>query len=778
MAYLGLPNFIFANFYIFAGIFFVFILFLFRLRPLFTKDILHKVVLFGIPIFYFLMAVSFYLITYDSAQIKITILHVFGLFLITSWLVLKFEQDDGFDFLRKNFIFIFPVVLFLVSGILSFLLSPFPYASFNEAVKRFIYCALAIIFVNDFHSQKDILRAVNWLLYATIVASGYGLLQVIDFYFFPRPPAPGLDPFIWRQAFYNRILSTFGNPNFFGDFLITMGPIVLALTLYKKKILYALLWASVIACTYFTYSKGAWVATASGNFVFILLFVFIFLKDRINKKIIISAILLITILLSVSGFGIYKLAKGRMDSISFRVFTWLSTWDMINTNPVLGTGIGSFYVTYPSFRRPQIFYIEGKHNNESDHPENEYLEVWFDEGIIGFTIFLTLIGFVLLMGVRNILFIHRRDNPARDGPMPYIQMGLTAAFVAKLTHDATCVSLRFVSSGVMFWLLIGLTLSISVMYIKDTEPVKKLELSKWIKFIIQAVLIIFFLGLMKYLGAYFTADILHSRAITYSKMGQWEMAIQTYEEVSEKNPSFPMSRYFKGNVHLDRWKAGDPQMVEKEFQALWKLAPVYVQSKYLAGVMYSKLWRDALFLRNEYIRQGRPQNEIANINARLTELFQKALAVYNEFLLIDPIYPLTYYNVAALYADIGDLASAEKILYAHIQYPEILLRHPYDIWVDTDEQGNRIDWRSRVPEENAETFFQLGNLYAANNMFQPAINVYQRALTLAPNNILARKNMAVVYEKMGNRKEARRLWTEINRIDPQDKDALEYLRKN
>jgi O-antigen ligase len=54
----------------------------------------------------------------------------------------------------------------------------------------------------------------------------------------------------------------------------------------------------------------------------------------------------------------------RTDSVSFRIFTWLSAWEMINTNPILGTGVGTFYVAYPAWRRPQIFFIEGKHNTE------------------------------------------------------------------------------------------------------------------------------------------------------------------------------------------------------------------------------------------------------------------------------------------------------------------------------------------------------------------------------------------------------------------------------
>ena len=38
------------------------------------------------------------------------------------------------------------------------------------------------------------------------------------------------------------------------------------------------------------------------------------------------------------------------------------------------SGVGAFPPLYPAFRRPAIFHIEGKHNTETDHAEDEYLE--------------------------------------------------------------------------------------------------------------------------------------------------------------------------------------------------------------------------------------------------------------------------------------------------------------------------------------------------------------------------------------------------------------------
>ncbi|MDR0485419.1 MAG: O-antigen ligase family protein [Elusimicrobiota bacterium] len=798
----------------------------------FLQNNLTKILLYGFPIFYFMMAVSFYLVTYDSAQIKITILHVFGLFLIMNYLVLKIEQGADFAFLRKNFIFVLPILLFLLSGMFSFGISPFKDASLNEIVKRFIYCAIVFILISEFHSQKSISRIINWLIVAAYISTLYGLLQIVDYHFFPPNPNPGLDPFIWRQAFGYRILSTFGNPNFYGDFLITMGPIVLALFLFKRQPYLLILWLLIIANTFHTYSKGAWLATAGGNFAFVLLYVFVMLRHRISKKLIMSALGLILIILSVAGIGIYRQSVQRMDSLSFRIITWLATWDMINSHPIIGTGIGTFYVTYPAFRRPQIFYIEGKHNNESDHPENEYLEVWFDEGTVGFAIFLTILAFCLFAGIRNILFLNSKSNGIRDGPnayLSYLQLGVTASLAAKMTHDATCVSLRFVSSGVMLWLLIGLTLTIGTICLNNEGEEIKFQLKKafktaliilsigilgafiksvygyfypaegitlklilwelfgaililgivllngsfsekikkYVRLALQIAVIIAFCSLIWFFAKYFYADILHSRAITYSRAGQSDIAVITYEGVLKNNPTFPMARYFKSNVHFERWKAGDPAMAEYEFLKLWKMAPNYVQSKYLAGMMYARLFEENIALRNQYIQNKRPEADIARLNEYLTRLFNDAVRCFNESLAIDPIYPLTYYRLSSLYALIGELPTAERVLYAHLQYPDRLQEHPHNLWTE--------NWRERVMPEYAETYFQLGNLYASNERMQAAVEAYQNALNIFPTHLFARKNLAAIFDKIGNKDEARQQWLEVQKIDPNDPDAQNYF---
>jgi hypothetical protein len=86
----------------------------------------------------------------------------------------------------------------------------------------------------------------------------------------------------------------------------------------------------------------------------------------------------------------------------------------------------------------------------------------------------------------------RANNVTRDGPMPYLQLGVISAFSAQLVHGFVCVSLKFVSSGVMFWLLIGLTLSIGANVLKHDNVDTKDYLGKPVKIVFQLIIIILF----------------------------------------------------------------------------------------------------------------------------------------------------------------------------------------------------------------------------------------------------------------------------------------------
>ncbi len=717
----------------------------------------------GLPVLYFLIAVAFYLKTYDSAQIKITLVQIGGTILIAAWLIKAIENE--FDFFRKNLAAILPLLLFLASGIFSFTHSPFPLASANELVRRVIYIGLALIVASEFNSEASLRRLFKWLIAAVLVTGVYGVVQYLDYKFFPGPPEPGLDPFIWRRAFGPRVFSTFGNPNFFGDFLVVMSPVVLDFYLRFKRFSLLLLWGVVAFCTAFTYSKGAWLGFAVGLIVFAFLAVMFFShanKARL-RKILFSMAAATIIIVSI---GMAHQLKGRPDSSSFRIFTWLSTCEMIKTHPWIGTGLGTFYVTYPSWRRPQIFFIEGRHNTETDHPEDEFLEVWYDEGYIGFGVFLLLLAACLTMGFRSLREFSKAQSEGKKADIrSYYLLGILTAVIAQLAHNLVCVSLRFVSSGVMLWLMIGLIVGLTVndpLKADEDNPVKNSRLPLFVRRSLQILVAGAAVWFVLVFYGYFDGDMKHNQAIFFSKSARWQEALERYETVVKENPSFIMTHYFMGNVYNDRWAPGDPDKAVAKYNDVWKLAPNYVQSHHQAGLIYLKWGEEEKRKAAEARNRGDMAAAAKHENAK-TELWQKALAQFERYRAIDPIFPLNYYRIAWIHQEMGQPDKAEDVYKAHLEYPEKLKQPPHNAWVE--------DWTVRRRDEYAETYLNLGNLRYMNNDLDGAEKYYERSIELSPNSVNALKNLATVYARKGRMDKAGEVWQQLRKTAPNDPDV-------
>jgi tetratricopeptide (TPR) repeat protein len=491
-----------------------------------TARLSSRFLSYALPFLYFLTSAAFYLHTYDSAQVKITIVQMAGTFVMAVWYAGMLSEGEWS--MRKYWPVALPFIASLVSGLLSFFHAAYHGGLLDECLRRVFYINFALIALCTINTLQRLKRFHGFLVAATILCVGYGIVQFIDTKFFMG--TSGVDPFVWRQAFGPRVFSTFGNPNFFGNFLVIVTPIVMALILKRHQgspisvmlfslasiLVAAVLWQSesllqmvhlaswdstfftvlfiafslwaafhfsyagllfflITLCAMSTESKGAWVGyTASFVLFMVLVLVYFsrFQSERL-RRMVRRAMLLMLILCGV-GVGVYS--ARRVDSLRFRICTWVSTWEMGLMHPVWGNGVGSFRIIYPAFRRPQIFHIEGKHNTETDHAEDEYWEVFQDEGLVGFGIFIWMILTFSLLGVRALrqftegISIRDPSSGRRktlDDPRAFYMLGILSAFWGMLVHNYMDVSLRFVSSGIFLWVLAGL---IGAMVVHDPMP--------------------------------------------------------------------------------------------------------------------------------------------------------------------------------------------------------------------------------------------------------------------------------------------------------------------
>jgi len=419
----------------------------------------HKAIITWLPLLYLLISSLFFLRTYDSAQVKISMMQMGGVGLLTMWLV-RLAVAGRHALNKEDLVVLSPFLAYLCWGVFSYWKAPYHMSSTDFFLRHLFYMIVALITIYEF-DEAAVARLFRVMTWTAWIAIGYGALQFVDNSMFPPGPGKGIDPFVWRGAFSDRVFSTYGNPNFYGDYLVIMFPILLMQWFKARRwsdvVLIGLLLLSLVK----TGTKGAWLGFAMVCFVFgVIALVFFPDQTRPYRKRLLG--LVGALVLGFVGYTAKDLV-GRVVSINFRLFTWEATWEMIQTKPWTGSGVGSFPPLYPAFRRPAIFHIEGKHNTETDHAENEYLEQLFDNGILGFGLFVWLVLSTLVVGFRSLgqLTTTAMLKDGRPPPRAYDLIGVIVSFMGMLGHNCFDVSLRFVSSGVYLGLLSGLIVNVA-----------------------------------------------------------------------------------------------------------------------------------------------------------------------------------------------------------------------------------------------------------------------------------------------------------------------------
>lgn len=641
---------------------------------------------------------AFYLVTYDSCQIKITILQIGGAIILATWLF-RAMQDGKFT--RQRWFWDLPALLYFGWGLIAFLNSPWKMSSSVDELIRLIYYFGIYLAASDYFSQDKKVRIISKLLLVTVaVAIVYGFMQ-----FF------GADPFGWGGAFSVRVFSTFGNPNFYAAFLVLTSPLILS-HLFKTKniaarIGFGVFFVANVISIFITGSKGGWLGIAGSLFVFSLLMTKFIIKSIQVKRLLIS---FTVAALLISAFGVYQYSKKRYDSLLFRLLTWHSTLKMVSLHPLIGNGLGTFRLIYPSYRDREIFRIEGKHQTETQHPENEYLEIANDQGVIGLGLYLWML---LVIFSRGLTRIKNYLTPSSTRGQALYLIGFTAGLAGLLAHNLFCVNLRFVSSGFFLWLFLGLIGGGC-----KAEPATKKSTSNvaqkdWISYILKPCIVIITCISIVFYVRFFMADYHHNMGIAYSKMHIWDEAVKEYQTSINLNPFFTMSRYFLGNAYSDRWQDGDAQRSLLAYDKVMKMAPNYVMVHYQRGGVLMKLGR-----------------------------YQEGVEEFNQSLKLDPVYAPTYFRLGLAYINLNQLDKA----------------------LDYFEQSAKLD------PNLADIYVNMGNIYFLQGKFSQAMQQYQKALSLDADNMNAHRNLGALYLKQNKAREALREFKIVQQMVPDNPD--------
>lgn len=406
--------------------------------------------------------------SFELAGITVRASQIFSLFALISWILIFLIKKK--DFNAKNPLLI-PIFLFFGSSIISLINAQNIQRGIIVLFFSIFTISISFVIPNLIKNVGQLQRIIKIILTSSIFVSLFGIYQFVGDVIGLPTEITGLREQYTKIVFgFPRIHSVSVEPLYFANYLLIPISILLVLILSKKKIKLPFNIIStvfILALTtlnlILTLSRGGYLALA---FLFLLFGIF-FTKSLLSpKKIIIIALILVTSLVSAYGFLLFTDRKKNVEifikqattfndgaGVEDRFGTYDEAISMIKEYPILGGGIGNFgpYATRNPNTEPKDGWAI---------VNNEFLEIWAEQGIIGLLIFLSLIFIII---IRSIKALTRKNI---DPYSKTILIGLLFAFLAILVQYQTFSTLYVLH----IWFLVGLIVAVQNMIFKYNKP--------------------------------------------------------------------------------------------------------------------------------------------------------------------------------------------------------------------------------------------------------------------------------------------------------------------
>jgi len=347
---------------------------------------------------------------------KMLLVYFLTIVIAASWLI-QMIAERRFIF-RRTF-WDLPLIIFLLSQVLSFVFSIDRHTSFWGYYSRFnggllstiCYLLLYWAFVSNI-DKKNTLRTIYFTLISSALVAVYGIAEHF-----------GIDAHRWVQLVQIRVFSTLGQPNWLAAWLVALIPLTWGFLLNSKSklqnLLYYSLFIILLLCFLYTKSRSGLLGLTVAFVAFWgLLFWF---KRRTAKKIL-KPFLIITSLLVIFNLFILtpwqpkflnfksttpqnpvaaqEIPTGGTESGEIRKIVWQGALGIWRHHPVLGTGPETFAYSY-------YWYRPRAHNDVSEwdflynKAHNEYLNYMATTGTIGLAAYLFLIASYLFWALKK-----------------------------------------------------------------------------------------------------------------------------------------------------------------------------------------------------------------------------------------------------------------------------------------------------------------------------------------------------------------------------------------
>lgn len=359
-------------------------------------------------------------------------------------LLLMASINENFKFKHykiNTWIFAFSIVI-VISSLISISMEE----SVRIAMLMIAFTMFYFVIINVITTKKQLKTVLYVMVVVSAISAVYGIYQYIygDVY-----SQAWLDSEMFEDI-KMRVYSTLENPNVYGEYLILIIPIIVALLWtekgWKKKLfLLGILGITGLALI-LTFSRGCWLG------IIIALAILALIIDR--RFIFLGILLLLLAPFILPDTIIQRFTSiGNMadSSTSYRVYIWMGTLAMIRDYWLSGVGMGitSFNTIYPLY---------SYNNIKAPHSHNLYLQVIVEYGIVGFIVMTGVIYYYFKMAIISM-------KTKKDILISGLTTGMVAFLVQSMT-DHTWYNYRVV---LVFWIIIALTIVASQINIKEKE---------------------------------------------------------------------------------------------------------------------------------------------------------------------------------------------------------------------------------------------------------------------------------------------------------------------
>jgi len=410
-----------------------------------------------------------------------------------------------------------------------------------------------------------------------------------------------------------RNASTFGNYKFISHFSIICLPFFIALFSWStsvKERFFLFLTLSILGVHFAIIGFGAkavWLGLALNVFA---LFLYAIRCIPHYKKVLTLAILSLVVTASYVGYQSYQQIspKNASSSVQQRWVMWGNTWQAIKEKPLLGAGLGTFPVIYSKYEDPNDRDLYPTDTSKgwvyfTRQAHNDILQMVAEVGVVGFVLFLLLVGLLLVQGLAVLRY--GSDDKRRLAGV------LLLSLLNLLVLAAVYFPFHQPMSALLFSFVGGTLMGLSRRSQEDEgtapfflqSPVMTVGVLVFLPFMVFTTLK-YFLSDWHWNQAHFQAttieeintqvdkalswnendwEKLWSVGLFYLRREEFEKARDFFKRSTELNPYMPHLRYNLGLAHAN---LGEPAQALTNYNKALKIAPDYTLAYHQMGQMF------------------------------------------------------------------------------------------------------------------------------------------------------------------------------------------------